>query len=286
MIRILPALDRLAHSAMKARGLETRFVEAGPVHIHVYEGRGHGDLPPTVLIHGLGASGVSYARVVSRLVPHVKRVLVPELPGHGRSVHPGDVSLTPDLLLDAMTTALESAVVEPSIVIGNSLGGAVALDFAVRHPDRVRGLVLVSPAGARLPEDEWKELAASFDLKDRTTARAFLDRIYHRPPWFIALVAHEFPDVMRRRAVRELLASATHEDSANIEDLGALRMPVLLLWGRSDRLLPATALAYFKQHLPAHTVVEEPEAFGHSPQLEDPVRFADRILRFAREVVG
>lgn len=204
----------------------------------------------------------------------------------GRSAHPSDARLTPDLLLDAMTISLDAVVDEPAIVCGNSLGGAVALAFASRRPERVRALALVSPAGARLPEEEWRGLTAAFDIEDRRTARRFLERVYHRPPWFLALIAHEFPDVLRARAVRDILETATQEHAAKIDELGSLRMPVLLLWGRSDRLLPAGALAYFKRHLPAHAVVEEPECFGHAPQLEQPTRVADRLLRFAREALG
>ena len=286
MPRILPAADRLAHVAMNVRGFESRYVTTGGVRLHVYDGRGRGDLPTVVFIHGLGAAGVSFARVVARLLPHTRRVIVPELPGHGRSGELTASRLTPDILIDTMTTALETLLEEPAILCGNSLGGAVAFNFALRRPDRVRALVLVSPAGAPVPEEEFRELLDAFAVTDRRTARRLVERIYHRPPWFLALVAHEFPDVLKRRAVRDLLETATVEHAAKEEDLGTLRMPVLLLWGRSDRLLPAQALAFFRRNLPPHAVIEEPEGLGHSPQLEHPSRLAERILRFARDVVA
>ena len=282
MGRFLETADRLAHYGMKARGLSTRFVEAGGARVHVYEGRGRGTLPPVVPVHGLGAAGPAFARMIPRFLPHVKRVIVPELPGHGRSPHPGE-RVTPDFLLDAMTGALDAVIDEPAIVCGNSLGGAVSLAYATRRPEHVSKLVLVSPAGARLEADEWRELVAAFDVHDRRTAKRFLERIYHRPPWFLALVAHEFPDVVRREAVRDVLETATPEGGALESDLASLRMPILLVWGRSDRLLPRAALDWFRAHLPPQTIVEESEAFGHSPQLEQPKRIADRILRFARE---
>jgi pimeloyl-ACP methyl ester carboxylesterase len=285
MPRLLGAADRLAHFAMTARRFESRFVDAGTdgVRVHVYDGRGNGSLPPVVLVHGLSAAGSSFARVAEHLIPHVKRVVIPELVGHGRSEHPGK-PISPDLLLAAMTASLDALIDEdePAILYGNSLGGAVALTYAVRRPERVRGLVLVSPAGARLLEDEWKQVRETFDVKDRRSARRFLERIYHRPPWFLALVAHEFPDIVKRRAVRELLESATPEHGAAIEEVAALPMPILLLWGRSDRLFPPAALAWFRNHLPRHAVVEEPIAFGHAPQIEQPELVADRIVRFAR----
>jgi pimeloyl-ACP methyl ester carboxylesterase len=280
--RLLETADWIAHLGLNARGLSSRYVEAAGTRVHIYDGRGRGTLPPTVLVHGLGAAGPSFARVVTHLLPHVKRVIIPELPGHGRSSHPVETRLSPDVLLDAMTASLDAVIREPVILYGNSLGGAVALSYAIRRPTHVRALVLVSPAGARLPAEEWRELVGAFDVRDRRTAQRFLDRIYNRPPWFFALIAHEFPHLVQRRAVRDLLETSTPEHAADAPELATLKMPILLLWGRSDRLLPPAALAWFKTHLPRHAMVEEPEAFGHAPQVEHPERVADRILRLAR----
>ena len=146
--------------------------------------------------------------------------------------------------------------------------------------------MLVSPAGAKMEADEWRELVSAFDLTTTAEARRFLERVYHRPPWFLALFAHEFPDVLKKPAVRQILASVTPEHSPTPDQLALLSMPILLLWGRSERLLPASALAWFRQHLPPQTVIEEPAGFGHAPQMEQPERLAARVVAFARECVG
>lgn len=285
--RILPAAERIARFALHRRGLASTTVRARGFDLHVYDGPGNGRLPTVVLLHGLGSGGGSFGPMVSALRPHVRRVVIPELPGHGFSARPGEGErITPDLLLDVVDEALGGMLDEPAVVLGNSLGGAVALAYALRRPERVRGLVLVSPAGARLKEDEWRELVGAFDLQTTAEAKRFLARVYHRPPWFLALMAHEFPDLLRRPAVREILASATPEHSPTPDALAALAMPILLLWGRSERLLPASALAWFREHLPPHTVIEEPAGFGHAPQLEHPRRLAARVVTFARDCVG
>jgi pimeloyl-ACP methyl ester carboxylesterase len=54
--------------------------------------------------------------------------------------------------------------------------------------------------------------------------------------------------------------------------------------GQSERLLPASSLAYFRRHLPDHAVIEEPKGFGHSPHFDDPARFAARLIAFMRTV--
>nr|MBK7065829.1 alpha/beta fold hydrolase [Deltaproteobacteria bacterium] len=285
--RLLPAADRLARLSLRARGLASSTVRVRGLDLHVYDGAGRGRLPTVVMLHGLGAGGASFGPMVTALRPHVRRVILPELPGHGFSAHPEDGGdITADLLLDAISDALDGMLDEPTIVLGNSLGGAVALGYALRRPERVRGLMLVSPAGAKMEADEWRELVSAFDLTTTAEARRFLERVYHRPPWFLALFAHEFPDVLKKPAVRQILASVTPEHSPTPDELALLSMPILLLWGRSERLLPASALAWFRQHLPPQTVIEEPAGFGHAPQLEQPERLAARVVAFARECVG
>lgn len=284
-LRVLPAAARIARFAMNRRGMTSRFAEGPSSRVHVYDGEGGGKLPPIVMLHGLGSAGAAFAGVVAGIRPHVARVVIPELPGHGFSPHPGgDRKITPSFLLDAVTSSLEQTIDEPAIVFGSSLGGAMALKYAIHRPDRVRALFLVSPAGARITQDEQRELVRAFDVPGRREAQVFLERLYHRPPWFLSLLAREFPDLLRTPAVREILESATEEDAPRPEELNALTMPILLLWGRSEKLLPASALTYFRANLPGHAVIEEPEGFGHTPQLEVPKRVAQRVVEFARQL--
>lgn len=279
--RFLPVAQKLARYAMNRRGMRSRTVHAAGVELHVYDGAGQGSLPPLVFLHGLGSAGAAFAGVAARLRPHVKRVVIPELPGHGFSAH-GSTAVTPEILNDAVDAAITRVLDEPAVVYGNSLGGALAIKYALSRPERVRALVLVSPAGAALPETDWSALLASFDVTTPLEARRFLAKLYHRPPWFLAVVAREFPHLLANPAVREILASVTPEHAPTRDELRSLAMPILFLWGRSEKLLPASALAYFREHLPAHAVIEEPEGYGHTPQLEVPDRLSERILRFVR----
>lgn len=281
--RFLPAAEKLARFAMNRRGLASRFVEVAGVRLHVYDGHGVGALPPLVLLHGLGSGGAAFAGLVRHLAPHAGRIVIPELPGHGFSTR-GDRAITPELLLEAIAGAIDVVLDEPAIVYGSSLGGGIAIKYALTRPEQVRALVLVSPAGAPLPDHEWEALVNTFQVKGPREARALLDRLYHRPPWFVSLLAREFPEVLARPAVREILESATQAHAPSPEDLGSLMMPLLFLWGRSEKLLPASALRWFRAHLPAHAVIEEPAGFGHTPQLEVPGRLAERILAFLRKL--
>jgi pimeloyl-ACP methyl ester carboxylesterase len=262
----------------------TRLLDSPLGPVHVFDGPGQGALPPVVLLHGLAASSVPYAPLIARLQPHVSRLVAPDFPGHGFSPE-ARAEVSPAALFEAMVAVLDALIEAPAIVVGNSLGGAVALHYALTRPENVAGLVLLSPAGARSSEDEWRSIVAAFDVSSRADARAFLDRVYHRVPLVARLLAHELPAAMLgRRAVREILAGATADPAHDADALAALSMPVLLLWGASERLLPDTHFAYYRRHLPPHAELERPERLGHVPQGESPGRVARRILQFARNL--
>jgi pimeloyl-ACP methyl ester carboxylesterase len=246
-------------------------------------------LPTVVLLHGISASGTSFAPLFMRLREHTKRIIVPDYPGHGLSEEPSR-TLTLDALFDAMTGVLDELLGdEPVVVIGNSLGGAVALDYVAKRasklPGSVRSVVLLSPAGAHSSEAEWQELLNLFGMKNRRESIAFMRRVYHRMLWPMRLLAHELPANVRRRGVADLFASVSSESQVPAGELGKLTMPILFLWGESERLLPGAHLAWWKRHLPKQAVVERPAGMGHCPHVDAPGPLTHRIVSFLRENV-
>jgi pimeloyl-ACP methyl ester carboxylesterase len=271
-------LARVGRRALRKGGFQARSVSTPLGPIFAYDARGSGSLPPVAVIHGLGASATSFGPHMGRMLPHVRRIVAPDMPGHGFS---GEATgtVTREALLDAMTAALDTLVEEPSFLVGNSLGGVVAAHYAIERPDRVRGLVLISPGGAQGNDDEVREVMTSFGFRTRAEAVEFLGKVFHRVPPILHLLAHELPASMSLRpAVSQIIGSWTARAPNPPEALAALRMPVLFIWGKSERLLPAAGLAWYREHLPKHAVIEEPEAVGHVP----PARIAERILQFVR----
>ena len=274
----LPLLERVSRRMLHARGFVSRFVDTPLGPVHAYDAPGQGSLPPLVILHGLGASAAGWAPLMMRLLPGVARIVVPEFPGHGFSGAPTD-TVTRTALFDAMTVALDALLHEPAILVGNSLGGAFAVHYAIVRPERVRGLVLLGPTGAQAIDAELKSVTSAFDFETRAEAVRFLKRIFYPIPLFYRLAAHELPEwVARRAAVREIAASVTPEAMFPPESLAALGMPILLVWGKRERMLPPSTLAWYRAHLPAHAVVEEPEGVAHVP----PPAIAGRILQFLR----
>lgn len=282
---ILPFVERLGRRALLQQGFKNRYVPTKLGRVHVYEAEGQGELPTAVVLHGLGSNAVAFLPFMLLLKKHVKRVVALDYPGHGFS-DSARGTLTPDTLFDSVTTVLEDVVPEPAIVIGNSLGGGVALYRAVARPEKTLALVLLSPAGARTDDEEWDALRRAFKIRNRREARAFVDRIYVKVPWLVRLIAHEMPGSLRRREVLDLLESAGNAHTVEPEQLRALPMPVLFFWGASERIFSAVQLDYFREHLPEHAVVERPEGFGHCPHFDRPRDLVTRIVAFARAHVS
>ena len=277
---VIPAFERLGRRALARRGIASREV-AG---LHVYEARGGGEGPPIVVLHGIGSSATAFGPLLGRLARQTSRLVAPDLPGHGFS--PAHARrLTVQELLATMTGALDALIDEPAVVVGNSLGGAIALHYAVTRPERVRALALVSPAGAHGSDDQWRALVAQFALRTSRDGLAFVDKLYAKRPWFGRLLAREIPALMARPAVQDILATAvgSNEHLPAPGAVAALKMPMLLVWGRQERLLPDWMLAWLRAHLPAHAVVEQPEGCGHCPHFDDPRGLARRIVDLARE---
>lgn len=269
--------EHAARAAMRAAGFRSRDVPTANGTVHVYEarGRGTGDV---VIVHGLGSAAPTFARTMQALRQSCARVLAPELPGHGFS----EASRSPSVehMLDSLIEALDETLDRPAVVYGNSLGGAAALRFALRRPERVRGLVLGSPGGAAMTDEELTGLLNVFRVENGAQARTLAAKLFDTPPWYVPLMGGFIRQNFARPELRALVDAFTASDLLRPDELRALRMPVLLLWGQGDQLLPSQALAWFRTHLPAHAVIEEPRGWGHCPQLERPLELADRLSRF------
>ncbi len=278
-------LERAVRKSLEVRrGFRRERVSTSLGDVHVLHGpRTEG--PTLVIVHGLSASGISYAPMLPHLLGRVGRIVLPDLPGHGFSDR--SEALDAAAMHGGLTEALDRVLDEPSFIVGNSLGGFVATRYALARPERVRGLVLLSPAGAPSTQSEIDEVRRIFAVRGHREALDFLDRLLIRPD---PRLRHLFALALRRRLADPLIHKLLHsvEVGYGIEphELGALAPPTLFVWGTHDRILPERHREYYRAHLPAHARIETPDHFGHSPHLDSPRRTAARILSFIDEVVG
>ncbi|MDQ7039655.1 MAG: alpha/beta hydrolase [Rhodothermus sp.] len=255
--------------------------------------------PPVVLVHGLGTNLSIWREVWPRLRQKV-RVLAPDLPGFGLS-DKHDVPATPSFYADVLAAWLDTLELAQVDVVGLSMGGQIALTMALQHPDRIRRLVLVAPAGIETFTPE-----AAAQLKALFTA----ETIVAMPPALYAQnvqrnFAHWDPDQfgwllqqraqMQRRTDFRAYAEANARAVAGMLDepvfarLPEVSHPTLVVFGEADQLIPnrffrpsetpADILQVALQRLP-HAQGILISAAGHLLVLEQPEAFAQQVLRF------
>ena len=280
---LLPLAERLIRRRLHTLGVRSGELTTAVGDLHYYEVDGAEDLPPLVILHGFGANATSYARVLAHLRTRVGPILVPDAPAHGFS-GTRHAALTVDLAYAGLVELLMRRLDRPAVVFGNSMGGAFALRFALAHPERVRGLFLSSPAGAALDAQDFATLRDQFRVASLRQARRLVDSLTHEPAWYNALVTPDLLWRFGRGPLRAVLESFQPGHMFTAEQLAGLRTPTLLQWGRSERVLPAASLEFFRRALPPHVVFEEPDDFGHCPYMDRPRDLAVRIAEYVRSL--
>jgi pimeloyl-ACP methyl ester carboxylesterase len=286
VLQHLPRIaDRFLLRSLYLRGYVSRRLPTSVGTLHALEAKGTGTLPPVLVLHGLSAAGQYYENLMRRVRPHVRRVVAPDMPGHGDSELPPE-GLDHDTLGIGLREGLDQILTEPAVVFGNSLGAAAAVRYASERPDRVLGLLLAAPGGAPMEQEELEEFVDGFMLGDHGKALEFVDRLFHRPPMLRHLLAWGVRQQFGRTGIEDLLRSVTPQHLLRPEELEGLTMPVLVLWGEADRVLRPTHRSFFERHLPAHAEIHGLREYGHVPHMSHPDSLAKHLLDFTRRVAG
>lgn len=295
----------------EALRLETLFVDGdnlssprlwrhghGGGEIAVYE-VGPPDGPPVVAVHGLGASKVSLLPAVAGLAAAGHRVLAPDLPGFGASDPAAAARYTHEAFAESVRATLDAGGLDRAVVVGNSLGGRVAVELALQTPERVAGLGLLCPAVAfeeyalvrpllrALPADRavgWARWPRLAPMVDRALAGMFADpdRV---PADNLVAARQDFVSAMRHGSRRRAMAAtmrqiALERPEAFWSRLAGLSVPSLWIFGEADRLVHPGYADRVRAHVPAAEVQRWADC-GHVPQFEHPQRTAAALTRMA-----
>lgn len=274
-------LQRVGRWWLERNGFRSRSVQTSVGQVHVLEARGEGSLPPVAVMHGLSSASSQFGPVLRMLKARCRRVMAVDAPAHGFSPVPRS-GPSYETLRNGWFEGLDRLIPvgDPAFVLGNSMGGFAALRYGASRPERVRGLIVVSPGGARMTAERFERLLDSFRLRSVDDALAFLGRLFSRPHplrrWIAPFVLKELSKeelriLMDRMCVAELL------DPKEIE---SIQHPLLFIWGDQDRILPQESRDFFLRHLPPHARVVLPPHFGHSPQLEHPKELVELATQF------
>ena len=250
-----------------------------------------GDGPPLVFIHGLGGIWQNWLLNLPVFM-RTHRCIAVDLPGFGLSEAPEEASI-PGMARVVDKLCAELGLEEP-VVIGNSMGGFVGAELAVRFPTRVSKLVLVAAAGLSTEYLQREPLLAGARAFLVLTARTGLrgNGMVRRPRLRrLALqIVVRYPERLSVPLATELVAGANAPGFVDCfealltysfrDKLARIEVPTLIVWGRNDMLVPV-ADAEDYEHLigeNAHSVIFEDT--GHLPMLERPTRFNELLRSF------
>lgn len=246
--------------------------------------------PALVLIHGSGpgASGISnFRQNIAPLRDAGYRVVAPDLIGYGASSKPSGIDYTLDLFTDTLYEALAATGVTRATLIGNSLGGGIAIQLALNHPELIDRLILMSPGCVEEREVYFAmpgiaRMMGDFTSPDFTEAdqRRMISNLVYDPATISDELVAERYKVARTQS-KDVLARMRTPNLA--PRLGELTMPILGFWGEEDLFLPVSGAHRFLKQCPNCRFIVHSRV-GHWVMVERAAEFNRAVLDFLANV--
>ncbi len=272
----------------------SRFIDLpGGFHVH-YQDDGDLGAPTLVLLHGYGDSYTSWEGWVQQLRTGF-HLLSLDFPGHGLTRAPQGYVLSGDGLADFVDAFAAQLNLPQFAVAGNSMGGGVAWQLALRHPQRINALILVDAAG--FPNEKPPaSVPLAFKILKFPLGRAFLRNIDNRPlideglktdvfdkALITPALVDRWADFQRAPGHRAILMSVSMGSlmSASPAVLRGIHVPTLILHGENDVLIEPASAGKFAAAIAGAKVLIYPKV-GHLPQIEIPQRSSADVAEFLR----
>ena len=248
---------------------------------------GPAQAPAVILLHGFGSSLETWEPWAEILSQHF-RVIRFDLPGFGLTGADPSGNYSDTRTVQILAGLMDHLGLAQASLVGNSLGGKVAWNFAVSHPDRVTKLVLISPDGFASPGfeyDKTPDVPALLSLLPYTLPRIMLRMnltpAYADPAKLTSATLTRYWDMMRgpgdRRAMLARMSQVMLQPPAPL--LRQITAPTLLLWGEQDQMIPISNAQDYLHALPNAKLVALP-GLGHVPFEEDPAKSLPPVLAF------
>lgn len=240
--------------------------------------RDSGNGPPLILIHGWGNTSAVFTDLMAQLPDY--QCLAPDLPGYGTSHAAKNVELS--ALADDFVRWLDALKIERVALLGWSLGGMLALELAIRFPERIQRLILIASTPRFVSTDDWQ-----YGLAD-AAVRALARDIKRAPTstlenfWRLQFQGEEFIPSPLLPTVEMMTALGGLEILRQVdlrEELVRITMPTLVVHGTADTIIPIAAGYFLANSLP-YTELLEISGCGHAPFLSAPRLVSTAIRKF------
>ncbi len=248
---------------------------------------------PVICIHGLGGTKASFLTTIGALSGE-RKVIAMDLPGFGDSEKPLGAAYDAPFFADAVVGLLDGLGIEKAHLVGNSMGGRVAIEVGLLHPERVRSLVLLAPALAWLRDRRWRWLLRGPLPKlglVQPAPRVITEPLVRglvpggRKGWTAAGVDEFLRSFLTPRgrvafyeSARNIYLDEPHGEEGLWTRMERLEPPSLFVWGEKDTLVPIGFEKHVERVLPEAEHLEL--ACGHVPQMEEPEQTHDAMAEF------
>lgn len=249
-----------------------------------YAEQGHPSGIPVLFLHGLSDSLHSFQLVLPHLPDSLRAVVLTQR-GHGDSARPATGYQYRDFAAD-VAAFMDALHVKEAVIVGHSLGSTIAQRFAIDHPGRTRGLVLVSSfaslANSPAPRELWEVVSQMEDPVDPAFVREFQESTLAQPvpEAFLETVVQESRK-LPARVWRAVIEGSMQEDFSG--ELHNIEAPTLLVWGDQDGMVPQSDQEAQLAAVPDARLVVYSGA-GHAVHWEEPERFASDLVSFVETI--
>lgn len=270
---------------LKARyGQDARYVEVMGAQVRIKEA---GQGQPLLLLHGFAASADTWDGWRARLSPHF-RVIAVDIPPFGLTGALPGQTMSGEVLQQFMDALVARLGLSQFYLAGNSLGGYIAWNYALRHPQQVQKLILVDAAGYPMPAPLPVKLMQTPLLRDLTThfsprfmvAQSVRD-VYGDPAQVTDAQIQRYQDMMRREGGRDGVVQLMNNLVMDSAAIPSVKVPTLILWGARDKWIPPAHAERFHQDIAGSQLIMY-DNLGHIPMEEDAARTALDVARFLK----
>ncbi|MCX6265342.1 MAG: alpha/beta hydrolase [Bacteroidetes bacterium] len=270
-------------------------IAIGGVQLHYSDEGNRLDSTPLLLIHGTSSSLRTWDGVTAQL-KNQYRIIRFDLPGFGLTGPNPNHDYTTRYYNEVIDSLLKALQISRVIIVGNSLGGAIATQYAIYQPAKVRGLVLVDAAG--LPPAKKTTGAIGFKLAQmpvinqlltiitpRVLVKKSLQDAYGDTEKVTDSLTTQYFDMLTREGNRKALVDRMRQGWLVTDGnfLTKVQATTLIVWGSQDRLIPVENAALFQQKI-KNSQVHIWDNLGHVPMEEDPVAFSDILRKWVMQL--
>jgi len=279
---------RLMNFERKLAGLERKTAKLDGLDMVYYENKTPRDKPTLILIHGYTADKTLWHRFAKMLAKDY-HIIAPDMAGHGETLYDPNANYSIPTQTAWLAKLLTHLNIKKAHLAGNSMGGFIAADFAIKHPKITQSAVLLDPAG--IPSPEQSDIARAYEQGRNmflpgtlSEFREFFDMAMTKPPYTPKFIVNAIgtAHIARRDVYAHIFRDFFDKDSLE-NKLGSIKVPVLLIWGKQDKILHVSAVPIWEAGLSnCQTIIWDD--LGHVPNFEAPKRTKTALHKFISSI--